>query len=82
MYSAWASAFTMVIVGSILSSTENFDLNNELDNEIKMIEMDEPIGEVDLSLSITMTENGLQMIILSTEGKEHITMTWDNVLDD
>ena len=72
----------MVIVGSILSSTENFDLNNELDNEIKMIEMDEPIGEVDLSLSITMTENGLQMIILSTEGKEHITMTWDDVLDD
>ena len=74
--------FTMVIVGSILSSTENFDLNNELDNEIKMIEMDEPIGEVDLSLSITMTENGLQMIILSTEGKEHITMTWDDLLDD
>ncbi len=44
--------------------------------------MDEPIGEVDLSLSITMTENGLQMIILSTEGKEHITMTWDDLLDD
>ena len=27
---------------------------NELDNEIKMIEIDEPIGEVDLSLSITI----------------------------
>lgn len=64
--------FTMYTTAIMLSSTEDFELD-----DLIVKELDEPIGEVDLTISITMTKNGMQITFSSSEGKESETMTWD-----
>ena len=68
------SIFTMYTIAEaiMLFATEDFELDDLIEKEI-----DEPIGEVDMSLLITMTKNGVQITRSSSEGKENITMTWD-----
>lgn len=72
------SLFTMI------STAMLFYLNDEkiAIEDIRMIELDEPIGDVDMSMTITMTKNGLQLKFFGQELNENITMTWDEIFED
>lgn len=64
--------FSMISTIALLSSAENLEFE-----DFVIDELDEPIGEVDESILITMTKNGIQIIFSTKEDKENITMTWD-----
>lgn len=46
--------------------------------EIEIKEIDELIGEPDLVFNIIMSKNGIQMQIITDEGTNRSTMTWED----
>ena len=42
-------------------------------------ELDELIGDPDLTYNFVMAKNGMQVQIVTNEGRENITLTWDQV---
>lgn len=71
-----ASLFSIIAAGSLL------DDDDFLNDDIKFIELDEPIGDVDASIQILMTKNGLQTKITSGADSEMFTMTWQEIFED
>lgn len=74
------SLFTTSVIFTVAAFLEELDFKdldfNNVD-DTKIIILDEPIGAVDLELSLIMTKNGLQMSFSSDGEKENITLTWD-----
>lgn len=47
-----------------------------------MKEIDELIGEPDITYNIVMAKNGMQIQIVSADGKQNVTMTWDQLFEE
>lgn len=45
-------------------------------------ELDELIGDPDLTINFIMAKNGMQIQIITNEGRENITMKWDEIFED
>ena len=45
-------------------------------------EMDELIGDPDITIKMVMAKNGMQIQVISTEGQENMTMTWTDILGE
>lgn len=55
----------------------------EADVEIpEMKELDELIGDPDITYNIVMAKNGMQIQVITAEGKETDTMKWEDFFED
>ncbi len=45
-------------------------------------DLDELIGEPDLTYNFVMAKNGMQIQIISSDGTKNVTMTWDELYKD
>ncbi len=45
-------------------------------------ELDELIGDPDLTFNFVMAKNGMQIQVITAEGKENVTMKWEDVFED
>lgn len=45
-------------------------------------ELDELIGDPDLTYNFVMAKNGMQIQIITSEGKENVTMQWEEIFED
>jgi hypothetical protein len=46
-------------------------------NEIEIKELDELIGQPDITFNFIMAKNGMQIQIITDEGSKRLTMSWD-----
>jgi hypothetical protein len=47
-----------------------------------MKELDELIGDPDITYNIVMAKNGMQIQVITSQGKENVTMKWDDLFED
>ena len=47
-----------------------------------MKELDELIGDPDITYNIVMAKNGMQIQVITAQGKENVTMKWDDLFED
>jgi hypothetical protein len=45
-------------------------------------ELDELIGDPDITYNFVMAKNGVQIQVITAEGKENVTMKWDEMFAD
>jgi len=48
----------------------------------EMKELDELIGDPDITYNIVMAKNGMQIQVITAQGKENVTMKWDDLFED
>lgn len=48
--------------------------------DLDITDLDELIGQAEITINLIMAKNGMQMQIITDEGTERITMTWEEVL--
>ena len=51
-------------------------------DEVTIKEIDELIGDPDITLNIVMARNGMQIQVITAEGRENITMTWADIFGE
>jgi len=49
-------------------------------SDLDMKELDELIGQPDITVNIIMTKNGIQMQMITDDGTDRYTSTWDEIL--
>lgn len=67
------SSYGMVLLMSTIEES------GEDTEDIK--ELDELIGDPDLTYNFVMAKNGLQIQVITSEGKNNLTMNWEEVLE-